>query len=58
MNSAGTFHVHTVHLDIIRVSYSPTDAQVNCLKKNFKIYIKFGIKTALIYFGEISIIRE
>jgi hypothetical protein len=33
-----------VHLDIIKVFYSPTDAQVNCLKNNFKIYIKIDIK--------------
>jgi hypothetical protein len=26
--------------------FSPTDAQVKCLKNNFKIYIKIGIKTA------------
>jgi hypothetical protein len=26
--------------------YSPTDAQVNCLKNNFKIYIKIDNKTA------------
>jgi hypothetical protein len=26
--------------------YSPTDAQVKCLKNNFKIYIKIDIKTA------------
>jgi hypothetical protein len=26
--------------------YSPTDAQLNCLKNNFKIYIKADIKTA------------
>jgi len=31
---------HTVHLDIIKVLYSPTDAQVNCLKNNIKIDIK------------------
>jgi hypothetical protein len=36
-----SFHTHTVlHLDIIIVFYSPTDAPVNCLKNNFKIYIK------------------
>jgi hypothetical protein len=35
-----------LHLDIIKVFYSPTDAQVNCLKNNFKIYIKIDIKTA------------
>jgi len=29
-----------MHLDIIKVFYSPTDAQVNCLKDNIKIYIK------------------
>jgi hypothetical protein len=41
------FHKHTVHLDIIKVFfYLPTDAQVNCLKNNFKIYIKIDIKTA------------
>jgi hypothetical protein len=27
--------------------YSPTDAQVHCLKNNFKIYIKIYTKTAL-----------
>ena len=34
-------HTHTVrHLDIIKgVFYSPTEAQVNCLKNNFKIYL-------------------
>jgi hypothetical protein len=26
--------------------YSQTDAQVNCLKNNFKMYIKIYIKTA------------
>jgi hypothetical protein len=34
--------------------YSPTDAQVNCLKNNFKIYIKIDIKTAPTYFGAIT----
>jgi hypothetical protein len=34
------FHSHTVHLDIIKVFYLPTDAQENCFKKNIKIYIK------------------
>jgi hypothetical protein len=42
------------HLDIIKVFYSPTDAQVNCLKNNFKIYIE----TAPAFFGAITIIRE
>ena len=30
----------------VQVSYSPTDAQVNCLKDSFKIYIKINIKMA------------
>jgi len=42
-----------VHLDIIKVSYSPTDAQVNCYKNNFKIYIKIDIKTAATCFGAV-----
>jgi hypothetical protein len=48
------FHTHTVHLNIIKVFYSPTDAQVNYLKSNFKIYIK----TAPTCFDSITIIRE
>jgi hypothetical protein len=32
-----------VHHDIIKVFYSPTDAQVNCLKNNLKIYIKIWV---------------
>jgi hypothetical protein len=47
-----------VHLDIIKVFYPPTDAQVNCLKNNFKIYIKIEIKIAPKRFGAITIIRE
>ena len=31
--------------------YSPTDAQVNCLKNNFKIYITINITTAPACFG-------
>jgi len=33
-------HSRTVHLDIIKVFYLPTDAQENHFKKNIKIYIK------------------
>jgi len=29
-----------VHLDIVKIFYSPTDAQDNCLKNNIKTYIK------------------
>jgi len=38
--------------------YSPTDAQLNCLKNNLTIYIKIEIKTAPTCFGSITIIRE
>jgi hypothetical protein len=34
--------------------YSPTDAQLNCLKNNFKIYIKIDIKTAPICFCAVT----
>jgi hypothetical protein len=36
----------------------PTDAQLNCLKNNFKIYIKIDIKIVPTCFGAITIIRE
>jgi hypothetical protein len=53
------FHIQTVqNLDVIKVFYSPTDAQVNCLKNNFKIDIKIDIKTAPTCFSAITIIRE
>jgi hypothetical protein len=52
------FHIQTVHLDITNVFYSPTDAQVNCLKNNFKIYIKIYIKKAPTCFSAIAIIRK
>ena len=48
------FHSRTVHLDIIKGFYLPTDAQEKCFKKNIKIYIK----TASTCFGAITIIRE
>jgi len=48
------FHSRTVHLDIIKIVYLPTDAKDNCFKKNIKIYIK----TAPTCFGAITIITE
>jgi hypothetical protein len=48
------FHSRTVHLDIIKVSYLPTDAQENCFKKNIKIYIK----TAPTCFDAVTINRK
>ena len=49
-----SFHSRTLHLDIIRVFYLPTDAQENWFKKKTKI----SIKTAPICFSLITIIRE
>jgi hypothetical protein len=44
--------------DFIKVFYPPTDAQVNRLKNNFKIYIKIDIKTAPTCFGAINAIGQ
>jgi len=41
-------------MDCIKFFYSSTDAQVNCLKNSFKIYIKIDIKTAPTYFGAVT----
>jgi len=41
-------------LILSKVFYSPTDAQVNFLKNNFKIYIKIGMKTAPTCFGAVT----
>ena len=49
-----SFRIRTVYLDIIRVFYLPTDAQVNYFKRNIKIYIK----TAPTCFGLITVIRK
>jgi hypothetical protein len=56
-----------VLLDIIKVFYSPTDAQVNCLKNNIKIYIKiaptcFGAVTpssgsALLVLAKVTVVK-
>jgi len=45
-----SFHIRTVHLDVIKVLYSPANAHVNCLKYNIKIYIK----TAPTCFGAVT----
>ena len=34
--------------------YSPTDAEVNCLKNNFRNYVKIDIKTAAACFGAVT----
>ena len=44
----------TDSLLLSKLFYSPTDTQVNCLKNNFKIYIKINIKTALTHFGAVT----
>jgi hypothetical protein len=41
----------------IKVFYSPTDAQVDYLKNNFKICIEIDIKTAPTGFGAITLTR-
>ena len=41
-------------LIVSKLFYSPTDAQVNCLENNFKIYVKINIKTALTCFGAVT----
>jgi hypothetical protein len=40
VNAALFFHIHTVHCDIIKVFYSPTDAQVIVLKTELKFTLK------------------
>ena len=47
-------YIHTVHLDIIKVFYSPTDGQMDWLKNDFKNYIKIDIKTAPTCFGAVT----
>jgi len=39
---------------ILSKFFSPTDAQVNCLKNSFKIYIIIDIKTAPTCFGAVT----
>jgi hypothetical protein len=38
--------VHGHEEDEVSKFYLPADAQLNCLKNSFKIYIKIDIKTA------------
>ena len=45
---------YTPKLIIPGFFYSPNDAQVNCLKNHFKIYIKINIKTAPTCFGAVT----
>jgi hypothetical protein len=47
-----------IYINVKVLFYSPTDAKVNCLKNNLKIYIKVYVKTAPTCFGAITIIRE
>jgi hypothetical protein len=48
------FHRDVNEMCVIKDFYPPTDAQVNCLKNNFKIYIKIDTKTAPTCFGAIT----
>jgi hypothetical protein len=45
--------IKTLNL-VTKFFYSPTDAQVNCLKNNLKIHIKIDIKTAPTCFGAVT----
>jgi hypothetical protein len=51
-------HCDTNLPSLSKFLYSPADAQLNCLKNNFKIYIKIDIKTAPTCFRTTTIIRE
>ena len=48
-----------MHFEILtylsKFFHSQTDSQVNCLKNNFKIYIKINIKTAPTCFGPVTL---
>jgi hypothetical protein len=48
------FHVSRIKFKLTKFFYSPTDAQVNCLKNSFKIYVKIYIKTAPTCFGAVT----
>jgi len=62
------FHSRTMHLDIIKVFYSPTDTKVNCFKNSIKIYIKtsptcFGAVTpssgnALFVLAKVTVVKR
>jgi hypothetical protein len=45
--NSSNFHVHTVHLDNYQSFFTPTDAQLNCLKKNLKFTLKLTLKQLL-----------
>jgi hypothetical protein len=48
------FFFPQIYFIVIKVFYSPIDAQVNCIKKFLKIYIKINIKTAATCFGAVA----
>jgi len=52
------FPTYIPRILILSKFYTPTDAQLNCLKNNFKIDIKIDIKTVPTCFGVITINRE
>jgi hypothetical protein len=49
-----TAYQHATQHKYERFFYSPTDAQVNCLKNDIKIYFKINTKTAATCFGAIT----
>jgi hypothetical protein len=48
----------TTVMPTVKVFNPQTDTQLNCLKNNFKFYIKIDIKTAPTCFDAITVIRE
>jgi len=53
--TCNTFFTYILPILILsKFFYSPTDAQVNCIKNSFKIYMKINIKTAPTYFGAVT----
>jgi hypothetical protein len=56
--SVKSYRVSETFIDYQSFLNPPTDAQVDCLKNSFRIYIKIYIKTAPTCFGAVTIIRE
>jgi len=48
------FEIHKLTSLLSKLFYSSTDAQMNCLKNSFKVYIKIYIKAALTSFDAVT----
>jgi hypothetical protein len=58
VNNPHTLQWFQRHYVTSNLFYLPTDAQLNCLKNSFEVYIKIEIKTVPTCIGVITIIRE